>query len=222
MERIAVVAHREKRLGAGLPELRRQLVSNGFDDPIWFEVSKSKRAPKRVRQAIEDGAEVILVWGGDGMVQRSIDATVGQSSVTLADPSGWDREPPGHQPRVSRRRLDPALDVALHGRDRPLDVGTVNGEHFAVMSGLGFDAEMIDAAERVDQAEARAPRAYVRTGVGAMRSDPVDVRIKVDGTPVVQGCSHLHPRRQRRHGHRWARPSSTTQRPMTESSMSVW
>ena len=71
---VAVVAHQQKVLGGGLPELRRQLASAGIDDPAWFEVPKSKKAPKRVRQAIDEGAELLLVWGGDGMVQRCIDA----------------------------------------------------------------------------------------------------------------------------------------------------
>ena len=83
MEQIAVVAHQAKTLGDGLPELRRRLAEAGVDEPIWYEVSKSKQAPKRVRRAIKDGAEVVLVWGGDGMVQRSIDALVGHD-VTLA------------------------------------------------------------------------------------------------------------------------------------------
>lgn len=185
MERIAVVAHREKTLGEGLPELRRKLVTNGIDDPLWFEVSKSKQAPKRVHQAIEAGAEVVLVWGGDGMVQRSVDASVG-SPVTLAI------LPAGTANLLAAnlgipQDMDHALDVALYGRDRTLDVGTVNGEHFAVMSGLGFDAEMIDAAD--GSAKQKLGRlAYVRTGVEAMRADPVKVRIKVDGTPWFKGA----------------------------------
>jgi diacylglycerol kinase (ATP) len=186
MERIAVVAHREKTLGEGLPELRRKLATNGIDEPLWFEVSKSKQAPKRVHQAIEAGAEVVLVWGGDGMVQRSVDASVG-SPVTLAIlPAGTANLLAANLGIL--QDMDQALDVALHGRDRTLDVGTVNGEHFAVMSGLGFDAEMIDAADGA--AKQKLGRlAYVRTGVEAMRADPVKVRIKVDGTPWFKGAA---------------------------------
>ena len=183
MERVAVVAHQAKSLGAGLPELRRQLARNGVD-AIWYEVSKSKQAPKCVRQAIKGGAEVVLIWGGDGTVQRCIDASIGRP-VTLGI------LPAGTANLLATnlgipQELDPALDVALHGRDRSLDVGTVNGEHFAVMSGLGFDAEMIDAAD--GSAKRTLGRlAYVRTGLGAMRADPVKVRIKVDGVRWFKG-----------------------------------
>jgi len=35
MTSVAVVAHARKRLGEGLPELRRALERRGFDTPIW-------------------------------------------------------------------------------------------------------------------------------------------------------------------------------------------
>jgi diacylglycerol kinase (ATP) len=184
MERIAVVAHQAKSLGDGLPELRRRLEAAGFDDLLWYEVPKSKKGPKRVRQAIDAGAELIMVWGGDGMVQRSIDALVGHD-VTLAI------MPAGTANLLATNLdiphdLEQALDVALNGRNRPLDVGTINGEHFAVMAGVGFDAEMIDAAD--GSAKEKLGRlAYVRTGVGAMRAAPTKLRIKVDGTPWFKG-----------------------------------
>ena len=50
---VAVVAHRKKTLGGGLDEL------------LWFEVKKSKKAPKRVREAVKAGADLVVVWGGE-------------------------------------------------------------------------------------------------------------------------------------------------------------
>ena len=44
---------------------------------------KSKYAPERVKRALDEGAELVFVWGGDGMVQRSIDTLAG-TGVTLA------------------------------------------------------------------------------------------------------------------------------------------
>jgi len=184
MERIAVIAHQAKTLGDGLPELRRQLEAAGVEDLLWYEVPKSRKGPKRVREAIKAGAELVLVWGGDGMVQRSIDAMVGHG-VTLGI------LPAGTANLLATNLgiphdLDQALDIALHGRNRPLDVGTINGEHFTVMAGLGFDAQMIDAADSGAK-EKLGKLAYVRSGVGAMRAAPTKLRIKVDGTPWFKG-----------------------------------
>ena len=83
MTRVAVIAHAGKSIGGGLDELRSTLERAGVSEPLWSEVPKSKYAPERVARVLEEGAELVFVWGGDGMVQRSIDALAG-SGVTLA------------------------------------------------------------------------------------------------------------------------------------------
>src|SRR5439155_8624788 len=75
--RIAVIAHRGKNLGGGLAELRRLLADEGYDAPPWYEVPKSRKAPKKARKARDGGADLVLGWGGDGMVQRCVDALAG-------------------------------------------------------------------------------------------------------------------------------------------------
>jgi YegS/Rv2252/BmrU family lipid kinase len=187
-DRIAVVAHQRKSLDGGLPELRRMLADAGVDDPIWFEVSKSKKAPKRVRRAVEEGAEKVLVWGGDGMVQRCIDALAG-----VDEPPAIAILPAGTANLLASSLdvpadLEEAVRIALGGRVRRIDAGTVNGERFAVMSGVGFDAEMIDGADR--SAKGKLGRlAYVRTGVGAMRIEPTKLRVDIDGTKWFSGAA---------------------------------
>ena len=83
MTKVAVIAHAGKTVGGGLEELRQTLARAGVTDPIWSEVPKSRFAPKRVRAALKDGAELIFVWGGDGMVQRCVDVLAGKG-VPLA------------------------------------------------------------------------------------------------------------------------------------------
>ena len=43
MNRVAVIAHARKRIGGGLPELRRTLAAAGVEDPLWYEVPKRAR-----------------------------------------------------------------------------------------------------------------------------------------------------------------------------------
>jgi hypothetical protein len=81
--KVAVIAHSGKTLGGGLPELRRVLQAEGVDEPFWCEVPKSSKAPAQVRRALDEGAELIFAWGGDGMVQRCVDVLAG-STVSLA------------------------------------------------------------------------------------------------------------------------------------------
>src|ERR1700737_4684542 len=71
---VGVIVHNGKTFGGGLDELRRTLADNGHPQPIWYEVTKSRGARKAVRRAVGEGATLLFVWGGDGMVQRCIDA----------------------------------------------------------------------------------------------------------------------------------------------------
>ena len=47
MTSVAVLAHAGKSLGGGLGELREVLAREGVADPLWYEVPKSKKAPKQ-------------------------------------------------------------------------------------------------------------------------------------------------------------------------------
>ena len=119
----------------GTPELRKVLAEEGITDPLWHEVKKSRRAPEYARRAAARGVDVLFVWGGDGTVQRCIDAVAGTDTAVAILPA-WtgtanllatnlqipddltgavriglhaDRRPVGH--RVGERR-------ALHGDGR--------------------------------------------------------------------------------------------------------
>ena len=83
MTSIAVIAHAAKELGGGLPELRKTLATYGISDPLWQEVPKSKYVPDGVKELLDAGVDLLFVWGGDGTVQRAIDAIAGRP-VTLA------------------------------------------------------------------------------------------------------------------------------------------
>jgi diacylglycerol kinase family enzyme len=52
------------------------------------------------------------------------------------------------------RDLTEAVRIGVHGARRVLDLGRVNGEHFAVMAGAGFDGRLMAEAD----AAPRTPR----------------------------------------------------------------
>lgn len=178
MTSVAVIAHSGKVLGGGLGRLRDVLTEQGVTDPIWLEVPKSRKVPSRVEQAIKLGADLIFVWGGDGSVQRCIDAAVG-SPVTLAI------IPAGTANLLANNLgipidLEQAVEVGLNGNNHTIDVGKINGEHFAVMAGIGLDALMIrDADSGMKDHFGRA--AYIWTGARHIRSNPVRTTVRIDG-----------------------------------------
>ncbi|MEV4508471.1 diacylglycerol kinase family protein [Dactylosporangium sp. NPDC049525] len=181
---VAVIAHAGKSLGGGLDELRRVLAREGVETPDWREVPKSRKAPKQLRKAVEAGADLVFVWGGDGMVQRCVDTLAG-SDVTLA-------VIPAGTANLFASSLDIPQDIAaavrigLTGTRRRFDLGKVAGEHFAVMAGAGFDAEMIDDADRGMKSRA-GKLAYFGTAVRHVGDDPVEATVTLDGKEWFSG-----------------------------------
>ena len=184
MARVAVVAHAGKSFGGGLAELREVLAREGSTDPLWYEVAKSRKAPKYARRALTHGAEVIFVWGGDGMVQRCIDAVAGTEAALAILPAGTANLLAAnlHVPAD----LTEAVRVGLHGDRRPLDTGSVNGEHFAVMASAGFDASMIKQTDR-GMKDRFGRAAYLYTGARNVSAGRVKAVIEVNGKRFFKG-----------------------------------
>jgi YegS/Rv2252/BmrU family lipid kinase len=184
MTTVAVVAHTGKYLDGGLDRLRAVLAHEGVDAPLWYEVPKSKKAPARIREAVDAGADLVFVWGGDGMVQRSIDA--------LSDPAVAVAIVPAGTANLLASELgiptdiDKAVAIGLHGARRTLDVGVVNGERFVVMAGTGFDARMIRDTDKA--LKARVGRvAYLWTAARNLRAGRVEMTVRVDGSTWFEG-----------------------------------
>ena len=184
MSSVAVVAHSGKSIGGGLLELRRTLEASGVGEPQWYEVTKSKQAPKRVRQALEHGAELVFAWGGDGLVQRCIDVLAGTDVALAIVPAGTANLLATNLGLP--KDIGAAVQIGLHGDRRPLDVGRLNGEHFAVMAGAGFDAGMIGDADGILK-DRLGRLSYVWTGAKNLNFKPFGATIHVDGAQWYQG-----------------------------------
>ena len=184
MADVAVVAHSRKSFGGGLTELRRILALEGVTDPLWHEVKKSRRAPRHARRAAAKGADVLFVWGGDGTVQRCIDAVAGTGTAVAILPAGTANLLAANL--GIPHDLAEAVRVGLHGDRRRLDTGTVNGEHFTVMAGAGFDARMISDADRGIK-DRLGQAAYIVTGMRNLRAPRVRATIEVDGKRFFKG-----------------------------------
>jgi diacylglycerol kinase (ATP) len=184
---VAVVAHAKKTLGDGLSELRRVLAAAGHDEPLWFEVPKSSSAPRAIRRAVKKGAELIFVWGGDGMVQRCIDALAGAKKVEIAI------VPAGTANLLATdlgipRDIAKAVHIGMNGNRRRLDVGVMNGERFAVMAGAGFDSRIMRDVNGAKK-ESLGKLAYIRSGIDAMQGRPVRMTVQVDGEIWFKGMA---------------------------------
>jgi len=187
MTAIGVVAHEGKSWAGGPDALRGALAHAGHDAVPWRGVRRSKDAPAKVRKLLAEGIDRLLVWGGDGTVRRVVDTLVreGADEVSVGVLPAGTANLLAHGLGIPLD-LDGAVRTALGGHVRRVDVGRVNGEHFLVMAGTGFDAHMIRDAD--DGLKDRLGRlSYVVTGARNLGRDASRLDVRVDGTPWFSG-----------------------------------
>ena len=151
------------------------LLAAGWPLPVWFETTPEDTGGGQARRAVEEGAAVVFVCGGDGTVRSVIAGLVDTAAALAVLPAGTGN--------LLATNLglpdDPAEGVRLavaRGR-RQVDVGQVVGQVFAVMAGMGFDAAMMDDASTrlkgpVRVAGVRAVRGEASAGQADAGADP--------------------------------------------------
>ncbi len=170
--------------GADLRDAVAAALAEQRVDATWHETSADDPGAGQTAAAIEAGADLVIACGGDGTVRACAEALAGTSIPLAIVPAGTGN--------LLARNLgipeDPARAVAnaCGGRRRHLDVGRVNGEAFAVMAGVGFDARMIADAPRKWKNRIGS-LAYVASGLRHLRDPNDPMRVRVDGKTIAEG-----------------------------------
>ena len=183
MLRVAVVANPTK---SGDPFWARRVLGvlerAGLPGATWIPTTAEDPGPGQARQALAEGAELVVVCGGDGTV-RSVATVLAGTGVPMALlPSGTGN--------LLARNLDVPLEVeaaarvAASGRTAAMDVGRAeDGECFLVMAGTGFDAAMLrDTSDRAKVWLSWA--AYVLAGTRHLRGPLATYDLSLDGVEV--------------------------------------
>jgi diacylglycerol kinase family enzyme len=167
---------------------------------LWFETTIQDPGVGQTRKAVADGADVVVAIGGDGTVRAVAEGLVGTGIPMGLMPVGTGN--------LLARNLDlplndplAALQIALDGRDRTIDVGWLKV--------LRWESEVDDpvanAAEPPDREEAQRDHLFlVIAGLGfdaAMVADTDEQLKRRVGwiAYFVAGFKHLHGRRTRMH-----------------------
>lgn len=149
----------------------------------WAEaglaVSKSgEDLTEQARRAVADGVERLIVAGGDGTVQRAIQGLAGSTCALGVVPLGT-----GNDLAASLglpRKLGPAVEQALAGPVRTLDLVRVGEVYSAAYAGVGFDSEVTACANAVKSL--RGPVVYAYAVVRTLAAfEPPAIRVEYDG-----------------------------------------
>ena len=184
MTRVAVVANTKKLDKADAGRLKDALREAGLDRKAWITIEKGSAATKATAKALDRGADVVLVCGGDGTVRAASQALVGTDAALAVFPTGT----ANLFASAMNFPDDPSdvVELIRGGERRTIDTGTCNGLTFNIMAGAGFDAAMIDSAD--DDKERLGMVAYVRAGVKQARErEAFEVRVEIDDEQMFEG-----------------------------------
>ena len=173
-------------------------------EPLWIETSVEDPGVGQAREAVAQGAEVVIATGGDGTVRAVAEAMVGTGIPMGLLPVGTGNLL-ARNLDIPVTDLDEALTIALDGRDRSIDVGwlevlevpapnddvdeadlaEVGSKHlFTVIGGVGFDAAMVADTNSTLKAKV-GWMAYFAAGVRHLHGRRLEASIQLDDQPPV-------------------------------------
>jgi YegS/Rv2252/BmrU family lipid kinase len=155
----------------------------GWNEPVWHLTTVEDSGTGMAAAASVAGADLVMVCGGDGTVREVCAELAGTGIPVGIIPAGTGN-------LLARNLAIPlylraAIDVALTGQDRAVDLVEVAGDgmddsHFLVMAGMGFDAAIMDGVNE-DLKKKVGWIAYVVSALKALMFPAVKVQISVDG-----------------------------------------
>jgi diacylglycerol kinase family enzyme len=160
----------------------------GWAEPLWFETRVDDPGVGMSERALAAEVRMVLAAGGDGTVRIVCSKLAGTGVAVGVVPLGTGNL----LARNLGLPLHPAdaLETALAGRDRAVDVVRVRGDDmadtcFTVMGGLGLDAAIMAGAP--DQLKARMGwPAYVVSALRQLQHPATWVEVSVDDRPPVR------------------------------------
>jgi len=126
-------APRRKRLQEADDWLRAQ----GWH-PEWQDTARAGDATAMAARAAEAGVPLVFVVGGDGTLREAANGLAGTETALAQIPAGtsnlWAREV------GFKRRPVRAVEQAVNGERRLIDLGMAGDQYFMLMAGYGIDA----------------------------------------------------------------------------------
>ncbi len=136
-------------------------------------------ARELAERAVADGADSLVVVGGDGMVHLAVQALVGTSTSLGIIPCGTGNDVARY---LDLPRTDPQLaaDVVVGSRTRRIDVARSGATYFVTVMAAGFDSRVNERANAMSW-----PRGQMRYNVATLAElrvfEPLPYTLELDG-----------------------------------------
>ena len=170
----------------------------GWLEPTWHLTTPEDSGTGQAEEASVAGAELVIVCGGDGTVREVCAELAGTGIPVGIVPAGTGN--------LLARNLDiplyirAAVDIALTGQDRAIDMVKVTGDggvdgtgdgaegissYFMVMAGMGFDAAIMEGVNE-DIKNRVGWLAYVLSALKSLMFPVTKVEISIDGAEYTR------------------------------------
>lgn len=154
----------------------------GWSEPTWHLTTADDSGTSQAHRAAVEGADLVIVCGGDGTVREVCAELAGTGIPVGIVPAGTGN--------LLARNLEiplfirAAIDIALTGQDRAIDMVQVSGDnmddtHYLVMAGMGFDAAIMEGVNE-DIKKKVGWIAYVLSGLKALMFPAMKLEVSVD------------------------------------------
>ncbi len=174
---------------AGFRAMVEQMaLESGWQQVTWWETTVEDTGYQMAHEAAVSGAALVIAIGGDGTIRAVCEELAGTGVPVGIVPAGTGN-------LLARNLSIPlylraAVDVALHGQDRAVDMVRVTGDEmedatFLVMAGMGFDAAIMEGVNEGFKKKV-GWLAYVWSALKALMFPVIRVEVSVDGGPFTR------------------------------------
>lgn len=179
MKATVIINLRSRRSEPNLDRIRILLSARGVRVAGLVTAQDNRSLRKRLKRAVDDGAKLVVVGGGDGSMTIAADVLAHGDAVMGILPLGTGNS--FAQTLGIGDDLQSAADVIAAGRVAAVDLGVVNGTHFANFATIGFPSD-VAAATSHELKRLIGPAAYAVGAIGPLLThQPFRADVRWDG-----------------------------------------
>lgn len=156
-----------------------ELLGESFDLQVYTCESGGDPAAL-ARQALADGARLLVAQGGDGTTSAVASALVGIADASLGVvPAGTANSIAGHL--GIPKDVDGACAVITAGHERVVDTSVANGRPMLLLAAMGLHARAVVEADPERKRRLGALAYVIEAAVQTMSLEPFEVTLVADG-----------------------------------------
>jgi YegS/Rv2252/BmrU family lipid kinase len=142
-EAVLIVNAHSRKGEALFEQARQKLEAGGIALLAAHAVRDPEKLNDTVRQAVRDGAPMVIIGGGDGSLSCVVDDVVGKDCVFAVLPLGTANS-------FARTLglpldLDGAIEAIVTGKRRRIDLGLIDGDYFVNAAAMGLSPMIGDS-----------------------------------------------------------------------------